>query len=555
VSDGSLDEEYSIHWISDVVESVLERDVDEYLVSTGKSTSGSIPISFYRELIIANVIKRKLLEAGKKARTLFVVDDLDPVRSFPPSVSLSLEEWLGKPYSLVPDEFGCCESFGAHMANDLIETFPEFGVNPEVIWQSKLYETAEMQEATRLCLKNTETIREILIEYVARDFDDKQKADYIKSMKTWFPGSVFCPSCGRIQAGAKGEIVPNRVTGYDPASDKVSFSCPSCGHSDEAPLTDLRVKLSWRIDWPAKWYVLNVTCEPAGKDHSVKGGSFDTGLEISRRVFGWDGPVKVPYEWVRKDGRDMSTSEGIVFSPKVWLSIAPPELYRYLMLKPPLERAIDLLPARIPDMVDDFDRFERTFYGLENASDDRMEFTQLLYPICLAGDTPENYIPKLPFKFAVITSQMEDILGTTTILERCEQVLRKQYGLDKVPPEAKELIPIILHRAKTWAHEYGTERDRVDVPEIVPKEIIATLTDNDCEFLRQFADVLKGDPLDDEDLQSKVFETARSVGLKDKRAFVVLYRVLISRKSGPRLGGFLNLLGNEWVLKRIMSVL
>jgi lysyl-tRNA synthetase class 1 len=93
------------------------------------------------------------------------------------------------------------------------------------------------------------------------------------------------------------------------------------------------------------------------------------------------------------------------------------------------------------------------------------------------------------------------------------------------------------------------------VPEIVPKEIIATLTDNDYEFLREFVDVLKGDPLDDEDLQSKVFETAGSVGLKDKRAFVVLYRVLISRKSGPRLGGFLNLLGNEWVLKRIMSVL
>ncbi|MHA2021112.1 MAG: lysine--tRNA ligase, partial [Candidatus Thorarchaeota archaeon] len=472
MSNGSPDEEYSIHWISDVVESVLERDVDEYLVSTGKSTSGSIPISFYRELIIADVIKRKLLEAGKKARTLFVVDDLDPVRSFPPSVSLSLDEWLGKPYSLVPDEFGCCESFGAHTAKDLIETFPEFGVNPEVKWQSKLYETTEMQEATRLCLKNTETIREILIEYVARDFDDEQKADYIESMKNWFPGSVFCPSCGRIQAGAKGEIVPNRVTGYDSTSDKVSFSCPSCGHSDEAPLTDLRVKLSWRIDWPAKWYVLNVTCEPAGKDQSVKGGSFDTGLEISRRIFGWDGPVKVPYEWVRKDGRDMSTSEGIVFSPKVWLTIAPPELYRYFMLKPPLERAIDIQPGRIPDMVDDFDRFERAFFGLEDATEERTEFIQLLYPLCLVGDPPEKYIPKLPFKFAVITSQMEDILGSATILERCEQVLKRQYGLDIVSPEAKELIPIRLHRAKTWAQEYGTERDKVEVPDSVPKEII-----------------------------------------------------------------------------------
>jgi lysyl-tRNA synthetase class 1 len=555
VSEELPEEEYSIHWVSDVVESVLARDVDEYLVSTGKSTSGSIPISFYRELIIADVIKRKLLEAGKKARTLFVVDDLDPVRSFPPSVSLALEDWLGKPYSLVPDEFGCCESFGAHTAKDLIETFSEFGVNPEVIWQSKLYETAEMQEATRLCLKNTETIREILIEYVARDFNDEQKADYIESMKNWFPGSVFCPSCGRIQAGAKGEIVPNRVTNYDSDSDKVSFSCPACGHSDEAPLTDLRVKLSWRIDWPAKWYVLNVTCEPAGKDHSVKGGSFDTGLEISRRVFGWDGPVKVPYEWVRKDGRDMSTSEGIVFSPKVWLTIAPPELYRYLMLKPPLERAIDIQPGRIPDMVDDFDRFERAYFSLEDTTEERTEFVQMLYPLCIAGVPPEKYIPKLPFKFAVITSQMEDILGSATILERCEQVLKRRYGLDVVSPEAKELIPIRLQRAKTWAQEYGSERDKVEVPDSVPKEIIGTLTDNDREFLREFTKVLQGKSLDDEDLQSKVFETARSVGLKDKRAFVVLYRVLISRKSGPRLGGFLNLLGNDWVLNRIMSVL
>jgi lysyl-tRNA synthetase class 1 len=150
---------------------------------------------------------------------------------------------------------------------------------------------------------------------------------------------------------------------------------------------------------------------------------------------------------------------------------------------------------------------------------------------------------------------MEDILGSATILERCEQVLKRQYGLDIVSPEAKELIPIRLHRAKTWAQEYGTERDKVEVPDSVPKEIIGTLTDNDREFLREFTKVLQGEPLDDEDLQSKIFETARAVGLKDKRAFVVLYRVLISRKSGPRLGGFLNLLGNDWVLNRIMSVL
>lgn len=553
--DDTQEEEFPIHWISDIVDEVLERDVDLFRISTGKSTSGSIHIGFVRELIIADVIKRKLLEAGKNAHTLLVIDDFDPVRSFPPSVSLSLEEWLGKPYSDVPDEFGCCESFGAHAAQELIDTFPDFGVNPEVLWQSKIYEMPEMLEAVRTSLKHTDTIRQILIEYVARDFNEEQKAEYIESMKTWFPGSVICIQCGRIQAGAKGAIVPNRITNYDASTDKVSYSCPSCGHSDEAPLTDIRVKLSWRVDWPAKWYVLNVTCEPAGKDHSVKGGSFDTGLEISRQVFGWEGPVKVPFEWVGIGGRDMATSEGIVFIPKDWLAIAPPELFRYLMLKTGITRAYDIRTERIPDLVDEFDRFERIYYGLEEVSDEQKEITQFLYPLCLPGDVPQEYIPKLPYKFAVITSQMEDILGTQTILERCEMVLKKQYGIDKVPDAAKELIPTRLQRARTWASEYGSERDRVEVPDQVPKEIKDTLTEDDRTFLKSFVEVLKGEPLDDEDLQGKVFETARDVGLKDKRAFIVLYRILISRKSGPRLGGFLNLLGNEWVLERIMSVL
>lgn len=549
------EEEFSIHWIQDIVDEVLLRDEDVYRINTGKSTSGSIHIGFVRELVIADAIKRKLLEAGKNAHTMLVMDDFDPVRSFPPSVSLSLEEWLGKPYSDVPDEDGCCVSFGAHKATELIETFPEFGVNPNVIWQSEIYKMPEMLEAVRTCLKHTETIRQILIDYVARDFNDEQKAEYIESMKTWYPVSVICPSCGRIQAGAKGAIVPNRVTNYDEETDRVSFSCPSCGNSDEAPLTNVRVKLSWRIDWPAKWYVLNVTCEPAGKDHSVKGGSFDTGLEISKQVFGWDGPVKVPFEWVGIGGRDMATSEGIVFLPKDWLKIAPPELFRYLMLKTGITRAYDIRTERIPDMVDEFDRFERAYYGLEETTEEQKERTRLLYPLCLANEVSEEYIPKVPFKFAVITSQMEGILGSDTVLERCKHVIRKQYGLNEVPQAAIDLIPKRLQRANTWAKEYGTERDKVEVPDSVPAGIKSTLTDDDRKFLKKFVEILKADPLEDEELQAKVFETAREVGLKDKRAFVVLYRILISRKSGPRLGGFLNLLGNEWVLNRIMSVL
>jgi lysyl-tRNA synthetase class 1 len=548
-------EEFSVHWIQDIVGKVLERDPEQYLIVTGKSMSGSVHVGFMKEIIIADVIKRELKKLGKKAKTVFISDDFDPIRSFPPSLTLSPDEYMGVPYSDAPDPQGCCESLGAHWTNELIETFPEFGADPEVVLQSKLYETKEMLDAVRICLRNTETIREILIEYVARDFDEKQRADYITSMKTWYPVSVICPICGRLQSGGKGSIVPNRVTAYDSDEDEVTYECAHCGHSEIAKLDDLRVKLSWRVDWPAKWYVMKTTCEPAGKDHAVKGGSYDTGLEMSHRVFGWSGPVKVPFEWVRFGGRDMGTSKGVVFTPRAWLDVAPPELYRYMVLRTDPERANNIQTDLIPDLVDIYESFERTYYGLDKVEPEKEELTKVLYPLTEVRSDIREYIPKLPFKFAVLTSQLQDILSEDTIMQRCLDVLKKQHGLDEISSEAKRLIPSRLSRARLWAQEFGSDRDRIEIPEAVPKEIIGTLTDKDREFLSNFVEILKGQSLDDEELQGKIFETAKDVNLKDTRAFVVLYRILISRKSGPRLGGFLNLLGNEWVLERIKSVL
>ncbi|MCK5389284.1 MAG: lysine--tRNA ligase [Candidatus Thorarchaeota archaeon] len=548
-------EEFSIHWIRDLVDKVVERDPDEYLIVTGKSMSGSVHIGFMKEIIIADVIKRELQALAKKAKTVFISDDYDPIRSFPPSLTLSPDEYMGVPYSDAPDPHGCCESLAAHWTNELVEAFPDFGADPEVVLQSKLYETKEMLDAVRTCLKHTETIREILIEYVARDFDANQKTDYIASMKTWYPASVICPVCGRLQSGGKGSIVPNRVTAYNANDDEVSYECAHCGHSETAKLDKLRLKLSWRVDWPAKWYVMQTTCEPAGKDHAVRGGSYDTGLEISRRVFGWSGPVKVPFEWVRLAGRDMGTSKGNVFTPRSWLNIAPSELFRYMVLRTDLEKANNIQTDLIPDLVDIYESFERNYYGLDDVDSEKQELARVLYPLTEVQPVSKEYIPKLSFKFAVVTSQLQGILSEEIILERCYDVLKKQHNLTDISSRAKELIPTRLSHALHWVKEFGSERDLVEVPETVPTDIISTFTDDDKRFLSKLIEVLHIEKLDEDDIQSTIFNTAREVDIKPKRAFQLLYRILISRKSGPRLGPFLKLLGNDWVLERIRSVL
>ncbi|MEM2142703.1 MAG: lysine--tRNA ligase [Candidatus Thorarchaeota archaeon] len=555
VSEADQTGEISTHWIEDVVQRVLDRNVDRYVISSGKSPSGSIHIGIMRELIICDVIRRRLRALGKQAVTLFVVDDLDPLRSLPPDVPLRLDEWAGIPYCDVPDPFGCCESFGRHWTNELVATFPDFGIRPRVIWTSELYRNRRMLREVRTCLRNTEVIREIMIEYVARDFDSEQRAEYVRSMQDWYPVSVICPKCNHIQSGVKGSIQPNRVSSYDPETDMVSYECSHCGHSDTGPLGALRVKLGWRVDWPAKWHLLNVTCEPAGKDHAVKGGSYDTGLEISRRVFGWQGPVKVPYEWVQIGGRDMATSEGIVFTPKAWLEIAPPQVYRYLMLKTDLQRTVNIQPELIPDLVDRYDHLEMVYYGLESSDADMTNIVRIIYPLSEVGPVRKRIVPKLSFKFALLMSQLENIIGHDLMLQRSMESIKKRYGVRRLSRTAQALVLSRLSQALRWVQQYGSERDLVRVTESVPDDVLSSLSDVDVKFLSVLADSLRTPGLSDGEIQSLVFQAARSVGVPERRGFAVIYMVLISRNSGPRIGPFINMLGTDWVLKRLEQVI
>lgn len=112
-----------------------------------------------------------------------------------------------------------------------------------------------------------------------------------------------------------------------------------------------------------------------------------------------------------------------------------------------------------------------------------------------------------------------------------------------------------MKRALYWVHEYGSKRDKIEITEDVPQDVLSTLTDPDKEFLGKVVELLQQEDLDEDSLQSAIFEAARGVGIKDRRAFVVIYRILISRKSGPRLAPFINTLGRGWVADRIASVL
>jgi lysyl-tRNA synthetase, class I len=251
----------------------------------------------------------------------------------------------------------------------------------------------------------------------------------------------------------------------------------------------------------------------------------------------------------------MTTSKGVVFKPKTWLSVAPPQLYRFLMLKTDLQRTINVQPDRIPDMCDEYERFERVYYRLEDVDDARRDLVNLLYPLSEPGGARTAYVPKLPFKYAVMMSQLEDILGRDTVIARCEEAIKKQYSVRKIPKAAESLMLARLEMARSWAEQFGSSTDRIRVPPEVPSEVRSSLTEPERAFLSKMIGVLRPESISDDEIQAAVFQTARDSGLPERQAFVVMYRVIVSQKYGPRLGSFINMLGKDWVVNRIQSVL
>ena len=87
-------------------------------------------------------------------------------------------------------------------------------------------------------------------------------------------------------------------------------------------------KLTWRVEWAARWKIFKTTCEPFGKDHAASGGSYDVSSVISEKIFDYPAPYPVPYEWITLDGEAMSKSHGVFFAPEEWLKVGPAESLR-----------------------------------------------------------------------------------------------------------------------------------------------------------------------------------------------------------------------------------
>jgi len=519
------------HWIERIACELKKMDIKEHVIASGTSISGAIHIGNSCDVFIANAITKSLLEDDLKAKTIWVADDHDPLRKVPYPLPESYKEYLGVPYSRIPCPEGCCGGFVEHFQKPFLETLKKFNIKLEAYSGAQMYNDGLYNEYIRISLERAADIRRIFNKYRENPLP-----------KDWLPYNPICENCGRI----------NTTYAYDFDNDTIYYNC-NCGFNGE---TDIKIgngKLTWRVEWAARWKMLNVTCEPFGKDHAASGGSYDVSSEVSREIFDYPPPYPVPYEWITLKGEAMSKSKGIFFTPGQWLEIGPPESLNYFIFRSKPMKHKDFNPEMpFLDFMDQFDRVERIYYGIESATSKKEEEKlKKIYKVSMIQEL-EDLPLRPPYRFMVVAYQ---IAGEN--LQKIYKILKKNSQLppefdDKSLNELKnfqreQLIERIEH-VKNWLGKYAPEMVKFQVQEKLPP---VKLSNKQKMFLSEVADIIEEKKLTARELHDEIYNTLRKHDLKPREGFQAIYKVLIGKKMGPRAASFLLSLDKEFVIKRL----
>ncbi|MFX0003062.1 MAG: lysine--tRNA ligase [Candidatus Hermodarchaeota archaeon] len=566
-----MNEDYSTHWLEEIVKEIYTRKPNEITLSTGKTPSGHIHLGILREIIICDALRRIFENDGKKVNNLLFFDSLDAAKRFPPYIDKDFQiKHLGKPFAMIPCPYeDCkCKSYAYHFGNELTDVFPDFGIKIRIIWSHDLYKTKKMQEKIKIALENTEKIKKILRKYIIPTLKKEDREEFIEMQKDWMPVMAICEKCNRIQhLDDSGSIKPNRIKKYFQNEEVVSYECEACGYKGKISIWSGRLKLNWRVDWPAKWALFRTTCEPAGKDHSVKGGAYDTGIELCQVLYNYEGPVKVPYEWLRLGDQDMGTSKGHVFTPKNYLTIADPRIYRTIILRTNPIKHITFRIEEIPQYYDYYERMEDIYYDIESTENfEESKFFKYIFPLTQINHIPESKLKRIPLKILIFLTQIQNILSLEKLYEKAKSYMEKHnFKHALTMQEFKHYFSLTSNWIKEVKEILESEKDPkikkditrklelFTIPKKVDEAILNKMDSKQIKGIRLLREYFeKNDSLEANSIQNKIFSIAKDeINIPPKKFFEIIYQIILGNKSGPRLGPFLSLLDKSWILERL----
>jgi lysyl-tRNA synthetase class 1 len=390
-----------------------------------------------------------------------------------------------------------------------------------------IYRSGQFDEVIDAILRNADTVRHIY-----------KKVSKSERAKHWYPFQVICEQCGRIGTTEVSDYDGREVT-YTCRSDLVKWA-KGCGYQGKMSPFSGKGKLPWKLEWVAKWKFFGITIEGAGKDHTTKGGSRDVAGHCLREIFHQEPPLNVPYEFFLVGGAKMSSSRGVGESARDMADFLPPELLRFLMVRPHPKKPINFSADEeyIIKLFNEFDRYREQTYHNPSVSEE-VKQTYLLSEVAPEGDYFNANI------------QLLQALVQMPHIDPIEEINFRK-GSSLTPVDLKHLQRRI-ESVKYWLDHYAQEQEKLQLQLTLPAKA-QELTALQRAFLHLLAKALPTTPWVDDELQSKIFEVARLTPIKQAIAFQAIYRILFNRDSGPKAGNLFMFLNRDFLIQRFQEL-
>lgn len=500
------------------------------VINDSKTPSGRVHVGSLRGVLIHDAVSRALRERGSEVTFRYGLDDYDPMDGLPHDASDELKQHMGEPLCALPPNPDGGPDFATHYADEFIDLFKPLGVRAEIYRTSDMYRRGDFNEAIAAILDGAAVVREIY-ERVA----GAQRPD------DWFPFQAICGRCGKIGA--------TRTVGWD--GERIRYRCEpdmvkwaqGCGHEDQISPFDGAGKLPWKLEWAAKWRVLGVTIEGAGKDHCTKGGSRDVAEACLRRIFKAEPPLNIPYEFFLVGGSKMSSSRGIGSSARDMADFLPPDSLRFLMLRSPPQKTVNFSTdsVYISRLFNEYDEMADAVVG-GSSNDDQENILRLASP---DGEPPATPLPPFQLLAALVRLPHIDI----------EAEIERRGGT-KLDAADLGRLRARIKAARYWLERFAAPEDKIVLCDTLP-ETAAELGAAQKAFLGLLAGLLAGmlpeGESDEHALQALIFDAARATPLNPKDGFAAIYRVLFDRADGPRGGSVLAWMERDFLIKRFQE--
>ncbi|MBI1815386.1 MAG: lysine--tRNA ligase [Deltaproteobacteria bacterium] len=510
-------------------EEVARRVSGPQIVNDSKTPSGRVHVGALRGVIIHDAVFRALQEHGVPARYLFGVDDYDPLDEIPAGQAEHFTPFLGAPLCNVPAPPGSHASDVAeHFIGEFFAVFAELGVRTEQYRMRDVYRSGRFNEAIDTILQHAAVVRRIY-----REVSGSKRAE------NWYPFQVICERCGRVgttevTAYEGGEVV------YTCRPDLVTWA-RGCEYRGKVSPFDGRGKLPWKLEWTAKWKVLGVTIEGAGKDHNTKGGSRDVGAACLREIFGQAPPTNIPYEFFLVGGAKMSSSRGVGVSAREVATLLPAEVLRFLMIRTKPNQPVNFAAdeKNITKLFSDFDRTHwRSYHDPKVTEDEKHAYL-------LSEVQPEGDFYEANFQLVLALLQLPHLLDL-------EGEVAKRKGAPLTDVELRHLQRRVATAAH-WLEFYASEDEKIVLQQTLPSAARG-LRPTQVAFLHRLALALESAAWDEDALQQCIFAVARLTPIEQPQAFQAVYLALLARDSGPKAGNLLAFLDRNFVTTRLREL-